>query len=101
MTSGVQSVFEAAIVLQGLELEPVVMTEDVSKLLWRAVEPGHDQQGLHASVIAHRAGLSKRTVQRVLYRTKPYDKATMGLDTADRLLLAVGSHISAVRVVPA
>lgn len=98
MKSAAQILFEAAVATGGIPAEPRVSTDDVSAVLWRAVEPGHDQAGLHASVIAHRAGCSKRTVQRVLYRTAPYDKDSMLLDVADRLLLAVGAHLSDVRV---
>lgn len=105
--SGEQALFEAAIrtasnVRAPREVvEPLVCTADVSDLLNTAFQPPHGCQGLHPDVIASRAGVSKRTVYRVLNRTAPYDKPTMSLGTADRLLVAIDKSLNDVRLVKA
>lgn len=74
--------------------EPRVVTEDVQAILRRVIKPGSDEGGRSVALVAERARVSTRTVYRVLQADKP----TIGLDLADRLLLAVGSHLAHVRL---
>ena len=53
-----------------------------------------DDGSMSIHVVAERAGMSTRTIYRVLEGRKP----TTPLDTADRLLLAVGLNLNAVRL---
>jgi hypothetical protein len=71
--------------------EPRVMTSDVQAVLKAVVRPGKDD-GAAVSSIADRAGVSTRTVYRVLNPDE--SKETISLDLADRLCLACGTHIA-------
>lgn len=71
--------------------EPRVLAEDLEAVLRRVVRPGEDA-GAAVTLIAQRSGLSTRTVYRAL-KPDP-DKPTVSLDTADRLCVAAGVHIS-------
>lgn len=74
--------------------EPRVLTEDVQAILRRVVRPGEDDGGESVSLIAEKAGISTRTVYRVLQRTTE----TISLDLADRLCLASDSHLALCRL---
>lgn len=69
--------------------EPRVVTEDVQEILTRVILPGEDGGERTVSLIAEKAGISTRTVYRVLQRTTD----TISLDLADRLCLAADSHL--------
>jgi hypothetical protein len=75
--------------------EPRVVTADVQAILRRVIRPGSDEGGRSVSLVADRARVSTRTVYRVLQGDKP----DIGLDLADRLCLAAGSHLAHVRLV--
>lgn len=74
----------------GKQREPRVYTADVRELLRRHVRPELDDQGEAVALIAEQAGTSARTVYRVLDGSTK----TIGLDLADRLLVAVGENLS-------
>lgn len=71
--------------------EPRVIVTDVQGVLHRMVRPGEDD-GAAVALVAERAGVSTRTVYRVLNPDK--DKETISLDLADRLCIACGVHIA-------
>lgn len=75
--------------------EPRVLTKDVQTILRRVVRPGDDDSGESVSLIAHKAGVSTRTVYRVL---NPQDSESISLDLADRLCLAADSHLASCRL---
>jgi hypothetical protein len=69
--------------------EPRVVTADVQEILTNVIMPGEDGGDKSVSLIAEKAGISTRTVYRVLQRTTD----TISLDLADRLCLAADSHL--------
>jgi hypothetical protein len=73
--------------------EPRVLVEDVQRILQAAITD--DEHSV--SMIAEGAGVSTRTVYRVL--TPPEDKVAIGLDLADRLCVAAGSHLKNCRLI--
>jgi hypothetical protein len=73
--------------------EPRVYTRDVKSLLAPHVRKG-DEEGESVALIAEIAGTSTRTVYRVL----ALETETIGLDLADRLLVAVGENLVFCRV---
>lgn len=77
--------------------EPRVLTEDVQAILRVKIRPGEDDGDATVQTIADKAQVSTRTVYRVLDTKNP--KPTIGLDLADRLVLAAGSHLAACRLV--
>ena len=74
--------------------EPKVITADVQEILRRVIVPGSDDTGASVALIAEKSAESTRTVYRVLQGTTD----TISLDLADRLCLAVGSHIRVCRL---
>lgn len=72
--------------------EPRVLTADVQAVLQTTIKPGQDD-GAAVALIAERAGISTRTVYRVLNPEET--KETISLDLADRLCVACGVHMSA------
>jgi hypothetical protein len=68
--------------------EPRVVTEDVASRLERHVASPDEDGGDSVQLIAEKAKTSTRTVYRILSRTQ----ATLSLDLADRLLVAVDEH---------
>lgn len=76
--------------------EPRVLTADVQQILRRIIRPGDDDGGRSVSLIAERAGVSTRTVYRVLNPEEGKD--SIGLDLADRLVLAAGAHLAHCRL---
>lgn len=71
--------------------EPRVPVKDVQAVLRRKVRPEDKDSGTAVTSIAEDAGVSTRTVYRVL---NPDDeKADIGLDLADRLCMACGVHM--------
>jgi hypothetical protein len=73
--------------------EPRVLTADVQEVLRRVVRPSDEEGGGEAvAMIAERAGVSTRTVYRVLNPDE--SKPTISLDLADRLCIAAGVHIA-------
>lgn len=74
--------------------EPRVLTEDVQKILRRVIRPGDDDSGKSVALIAHKAGISTRTVYRVLQAKSP----TVSLDLGDRLCLACEAHLASCRL---
>lgn len=75
------------------EPEPRVFTSDVKALLTLHIKPGEDE-GDSVALIAELAGTSTRTVYRVLSESTE----TIGLDLADRLLVAVGENLWSCRI---
>jgi hypothetical protein len=80
----------------GRVTEPRVVSEDVRRVLLRALHPGEPDFGDSVQLIANRAGRSTRTVYRVLDNS---NGATISLDLADRLCLAAGGHLSECHLV--
>lgn len=74
--------------------EPRVVAADVQAILRRIIRPDSDEGGRSVALVAERARVSTRTVYRVLQG----DKDSIGLDLADRLCLAAGSHLAACRL---
>lgn len=77
--------------------EPRVLIEDVQSLLRHIIRPGDDDGGRSVAYIAERAGVSTRTVYRVLNPEE--GKISISLDLADNLALAAGSHLAHCRLV--
>lgn len=76
--------------------EPRILTEDVQAVLRSFVRPGQDD-GAAVALVATRAGVSPRTVYRVLNPDE--SKTTISLDLADKLCVACGVHVSVCRLV--
>jgi len=77
-------------------LEPRVVAEDVQQILERYLErQAHLPRGEAVEVLADRAGISTRTVYRILEGTRDW----LELDQADRLLVAADSHINDCRLI--
>lgn len=81
--------------------EPRVLTHDVQAILRHIIRPDDEDSGRSVALIAERAGVSTRTVYRVL---NPADREdgklpTISLDLADKLCLAADSHLRYVRLV--
>lgn len=74
--------------------EPRVLTEDVQAVLRGVIRPGDDDAGVAVASVAEKAGVSPRTVYRVLNPSEA--KETLSLDMADRLCLAAGVHMAFV-----
>ena len=70
--------------------EPRILVADVQAILRRVIRPGDDDAGQSVQLIARRAGVSTRTVYRVLNPEEGKD--SISLDLGDRLCLAAGSH---------
>lgn len=81
--------------------EPKVVTADVQAILTRVVRPNTDDAGESVTLIAEKAGVSTRTVYRVLNPAKPKDGEVPGisLSLADRLCLAAEGHLAHCRLV--
>lgn len=77
--------------------EPRVRTADVRAILERVVRPGDEDAGVAVATIAEKAGVSPRTVYRVLNRAE--NKETISLDLADKLCLAAGSWVGHCRII--
>ena len=78
--------------------EPRVLTEDVQAILRQVIRPGDEDGGASVALIAERAGVSTRTVYRILNPDE--SKVTISLDLADRLCVAVGSNVKHCRFTP-
>lgn len=76
--------------------EPRVLTEDVQAILRQKIRPGDEDAGESVALIAERAGVSTRTVYRVLNPSE--SKETISLDLADDLVLAADSHLRHCRL---
>jgi hypothetical protein len=76
--------------------EPRVVTADVQRVLARKIRPGDEDVGESVALIAERAGVSTRTVYRVLNPSE--SKPTISLDLADRLCIAAEAHVSGCRL---
>lgn len=83
--------------------EPRVLTVDVRAILQEVVRPDSDDSGRSVALIAEKAGISTRTVYRVLNPEIPDGKKledlSINLGLADALCLAADSHISYCRLV--
>lgn len=77
--------------------EPRVLTTDVQAVLRHKIRPDEDDAGESVQLIAEKAGVSTRTVYRVLNPNE--DKRTINLDLADRLCLAADGHLAGCRMV--
>ena len=81
--------------------EPKVVTLDVQAILRRYVKPDNEDAGESVTLVAEKAGVSTRTVYRVL-NPKPDPKTgevqPIALSLADRLCLAANGHVSACRL---
>lgn len=80
--------------------EPRVLTEDVQAVLRAVIRPDDDDAGKSVALIAERADVSTRTVYRVLNPAERDDgePPTIGLDLADKLVVACGSHLRTCRL---
>lgn len=78
--------------------EPRVVTAAVQAVLREIIRPDDEDSGRSVALIAERAGVSTRTVYRVLNPGKRDDgePATISLDLADRLCRAADSHLNRV-----
>lgn len=76
--------------------EPRVLVEDVQRILAAVIRPTEQDSGRSVALIAERAGVSTRTVYRVLNPEKGKD--SISLDLADNLTLAAGSHLAHCRL---
>lgn len=76
------------------EKEPRVLTEDVQRVLRRAVRPEDDDVGDSVVMLAQRAHTSARTIYRILSRTT----YALNLDLADRCCLAANGHLMECRL---
>jgi len=81
--------------------EPRVVLEDVQALLREVIRPDDPDSGRSVALVAQRAGVSTRTVYRCLAKRKAGDPdvRSIQLDLADRLALAVDSHLAHCRLV--
>jgi transcriptional antiterminator len=71
--------------------EPRVYAEQVRVILERTLDKAsHLQRGDAVEVLAERAGISTRTVYRILEGGREW----LELDQADRLLIAAGEHLT-------
>ena len=77
--------------------EPRVLTADVQEILRRRIRPGDEDAGESVARIAERAGVSTRTVYRVLNPAE--SKPTISLELADDLVMAADSHLAHCRMV--
>lgn len=75
-------------------VEPRVLTVDVKRILEAALSKYDADDKESVQLIAERAGTSTRTVYRVLGVRTP----DLLLDTADRLVVAAGGHLSDCRL---
>ena len=75
--------------------EPKVLTEDIRRILELVIQPDLEDAGESVARVAEDAETSTRTVYRVL-RGEMY---SVGLDLADRLVMAAGGHLSDCRIV--
>jgi hypothetical protein len=76
--------------------EPRVLVYDVQAILQEVIRPGEEDSGRSVALIAYRAGVSTRTVYRVLNPEEGKD--SISLDLADNLTLAAGSHLAHCRL---
>jgi DNA-binding phage protein len=76
--------------------EPRVLTVDIQAILRARVLPGDDASGDSVTQIAEAAGVSARTVYRVLNPEE--GKETLSLDLADKLAIAAQSHLALANV---
>jgi hypothetical protein len=74
--------------------EPRVLAADVQTII-RAKIPIENSGDASVALVAERAGVSTRTVYRVLQGTS----TTIALDTADKLCIAADSHLFNCRLV--
>jgi transcriptional regulator with XRE-family HTH domain len=75
--------------------EPRVVADDVRKILDRYLDRAvHLQRGDAVEVLAERAGVSTRTIYRILEGNREW----LELDQADRLLIAADAHLTDVEV---
>lgn len=81
--------------------EPKVVTTDVQRILKAYVKPENDDAGESVTLVAENAGVSTRTVYRVL-NPKADEKTgeipPIALSLADRLCLAANGHVSNCRL---
>ena len=71
--------------------EPRVLTSDVQAILTNVIRPAFDDDGASVALIAEKAGVSTRTVYRVLNPVE--SKPSISLSLADALCLAADSHL--------
>jgi hypothetical protein len=78
--------------------EPVVVAADIQRVLRQVVRPDDPDAGDAVQRIAERADTSPRSVYRVLNPAPPRNggPATLSLDLADRLAIAVGRQLSEI-----
>lgn len=76
--------------------EPLVVAEDVRRILRGVVRPDDADEGEAVQRLAERAGTSTRTVYRILNPKARSNggPATLKLDLADRLVMAAGRHLA-------
>ena len=75
--------------------EPRVVASEVLAIMERYLErQNHLQRGEAVEVLAERAGISTRTVYRILEGNRKW----LDLDQADRLLIAADAHLTDVTV---
>lgn len=74
--------------------EPVVIAEDVRRLLHRTIRPDDPDVGEKVSLLSANADTSTRTVYRVLSG----QHEALSLDLADRLTIACGYTLAEINV---
>jgi hypothetical protein len=80
--------------------EPRVLTHDVKVILREIIRPDDEDSGRSVALIAERAGVSTRTIYRIL-NPAPRDDGqppSISLDLADRCMLACGAHLNRARL---
>lgn len=77
------------------EAEPRVLTASVKTVLERGLKQSDADQGDPVALVSERAGVSSRTVYRVLRCAT----REITLDLADRLVVAAGGHLSECTVI--
>lgn len=78
--------------------EPLVVAEDVRRVLRAVVRPDDPDEGVAVQRLAERAHTSTRTVYRCLNPKPRTDGSpqTLKLDLADRLVMAAGRQLSEI-----
>lgn len=76
--------------------EPRVLTASVQSILRQVIRPDDEDTGKSVALIAERAGVSTRTIYRILNPAPTLDgrPPTINLSLADRCVLAAGSHLT-------
>lgn len=77
-----------------VETEPRVLTEDICRILRRAVRPDDPNEGEAVQLLAEKATTSTRTIYRILSK----QSETLSMDLADRVAIAAGGMLAECRL---